>query len=109
MKEQERKPYRITIRLSMDEYGTIKERAKKVGIPLSKYMRKTSLNTELHEKPSDDFLKVLWKIDRIGININQITAKVNTYDYLEEKELKKEIEELRNLTKEIRNKYLGSG
>ena len=51
-----RKPYRITIRLSTDEFEILKQRAKKAGRPLSAYVRATSLGKMLHEKPQDEFM-----------------------------------------------------
>ena len=103
------RPYFVGVRLDTKEYEKLKENAKKADRPLATYIRETSLGKTLHEKPPEDFYKILWNRDKIGTNLNQITAKVNTYEFLNEKALKRVIVELGCLTSEIRSKYIGSG
>ncbi len=109
MNKKNTKHYRVTIRLDTKEYEKLKEKSKKSNRPLATYIRKTSLGKTLHEKPPDEFYKILWNLDKIGTNINQIATKVNTYNYLDEKELKKAISDLENITGYLRSKYIGSG
>ncbi len=109
MKDYIKKPFRITIRLSIDEFELIKERSSKANRPISTYIRETSLGRTLHERPQEDFIKALWNLDKMDINLNQIATRVNTYKYLDEKELKKIIEKLNTFIDELRNKYIGSG
>ena len=109
MKKINTKHYRITIRLDTKEYEKLKLNAKNADRPISAYIRESSLGKRLHEKPPNDFYKVLWNIDKIGTNLNQIAVRVNTYKYLDEKELIKIIAELDKLTNELRKKYVGSG
>ncbi len=103
------RPYFIGVRLSTKEYEKIKEKAKKVDKPLATFVRQASLGKTLHEKPPDEFFKDLWDLDKIGTNLNQVAIKVNAYNYLDEKELKRIISELEHITKELRKKYIGSG
>ena len=109
MKKINTKHYRVTIRLDTKEYEKLKEKAKKTDRHLATYIRQTSLGKTLHEKPPDEFYKLLWNLDKIGTNINQIAMKVNTYNYLDEKELKKAISDLEKITNGLRSKYIGSG
>ena len=103
------RPYFVGVRLDTKEYEKLKSNAKKADIPISAYIRESSLGKRLHEKPPNDFYKILWNIDKIGTNLNQIAVRVNTYKYLDEKELIKIIAELDKLTNELRKKYIGSG
>ena len=109
MKNYERKPFRITIRLSIDEYESIKEKSKKACRSLSAYIRETSLGKSLHEKPQEEFVKALWNLDKMDTNLNQIVTRMNTYKYLDEKHLKMVIDKLEAFIGELRNKYIGSG
>lgn len=99
----------LTIRLTLKERQILQERADKSNRKITTYIRETSLGKTLHEKPPDEFFKALWDLDKIGTNLNQVAIKVNTYNYLDEKELKRIILELDNITKELRRKYIGSG
>jgi predicted DNA-binding protein len=109
MKKINTKHYRITIRLDTKEYEKLKLNAKNADRPISAYIRESSLGKRLHEKPPEEFYKILWNLDKIGTNINQIAMKVNTYNYLDEKELKKAISDLESITGYLRSKYIGSG
>ncbi len=99
----------LTVRLSLEEREKIQKKADKANRKITTYIRETALDKTLHEKPPDEFYRILWNLDKIGTNINQIAMKVNTYNYLDEKELKKAISDLEKITNGLRSKYIGSG
>ncbi len=109
MKKAKVKPYRVTIRLGTDEYELLKERAQKSSKALSTYIRKTSLGKQLHERPQEEFIMALVNLSKIGNNLNQIAIRVNTYKYLDEKQLENVISQLNLFIKDCRKKYIGSG
>lgn len=97
------------VRFTYEEFNCLEERAKKCGRTMSNYIRETSLGKTLHERPSEEFMNELRMLNKMGINLNQIATKVNTYNYLDEKQLKSIINELDGFIKELRKKYIGSG
>ncbi len=71
------KDKRVTIRFTDDEYNQLKEKADELGISLSTYIRKKTLgNRERISTKCDK--KLLYEINRIGNNLNQIAKHCNT-------------------------------
>ena len=71
------KDKRVTIRFTDDEYNQLKSKADELDISLSTYIRKKTLGNR--EKLSTKCDKeLLYKINRIGNNLNQIAKHCNT-------------------------------
>ena len=71
------KDKRITIRFTDDEYNELKAKADELDIPLSTYIRKKVLGNR--EKILTKCNKeLLYEINRIGNNLNQIAKHCNT-------------------------------
>ena len=103
------RPIFIGMKVSPKEYEILKENSQKASRPLSTYIRETSLGKTLHERPQEEFLFALMNLKKIGINLNQIATRVNTYKYLDEKQLQNIIIELDQFIKDCKKKYIGSG
>ena len=71
-----KKEKRVTIRFTEDEYNKLKTKADELGISLSTYIRKKALGNR--ERISSKCNKeLLYEMNRIGNNLNQIARHCN--------------------------------
>ena len=66
----------LTIRLTQREYDSIMERVLHAGMNMTEYLLASALNTEIYV--AEDTRPLVTELKRIGNNLNQITAKINT-------------------------------
>ena len=65
----------INIRLTESEYLNVCLQVEKSGLGLSEYIRKCILGKEI--KVVSGIKELVWELNRIGNNLNQLTRKVN--------------------------------
>ncbi len=65
----------INIRLRADEYLNIHRQMEKSDLSLSEYIRKSILGKEI--KIVSGIKELVWELNRIGNNLNQLARKVN--------------------------------
>lgn len=68
--------YKHTIHLNADEHKLIREKADRMKMPVSAFLRETSVRSVLIE-PDPNMVKLLSEFSKIGANLNQLTKKVN--------------------------------
>ena len=68
--------------------------------------RKLLFETTIKEAPKKDFYDAIEKINRIGVNINQLTKVANTNGSLYIYELEKHFNRLSELIEELKDKYI---
>ena len=68
----------VTFRLRPDELSKLDARAEKAGLRRSDYLRKMALSGRITVRPSarPDF-KLVAALNRIGVNLNQLTRTAN--------------------------------
>ena len=68
----------ICIRVSRDEKKKLQKNAKKSGLSLSAYLRKTGLKQEIYSIPDKDFYKIYVEISKLKNEIfSMTTLKIN--------------------------------
>lgn len=67
---------RVEIALSMDEYNALQERKTKAR--LAEWLRELALDQEPRKPPKAIDPALLFELNRIGINLNQIARLCNT-------------------------------
>ena len=65
----------INIRLAEDEYLNVYRQMEKSDLGLSEYIRKCIMGKEI--KIISGIEELVWELNRIGNNLNQLTRKVN--------------------------------
>lgn len=65
---------RINFKISSQDRKLLTDRAKKLGLSVSEYIRKTALNKKITVKTD---VEMLMQVRKIGVNINQIARKIN--------------------------------
>ena len=76
MSEKRRRNNTLTIRLTKAEKERIERNAKRAKLSLTDYIVSLSLETPIHV--AEDVKPLLIELKRIGNNLNQIAAKINS-------------------------------
>lgn len=94
------------LRLNDLESDKLEELSIKSKLSRSEVIRKLILENKIKEKPGLEFYKVMNELSKIGINLNQIARKLNSTNEFDKNYYKEQVNEMRNLTKQIKEKYL---
>lgn len=99
---------KMTFRLSEKEFQEISDKISAVGISQQQYLLCASMNIPIQN--NDSLKAVAYELRKIGNNINQIAKKVNSTNYVSEKDLteilRKEEEIWRLLRQYLQEKHL---
>lgn len=103
------KEHIVTFRVTEEEYQTILKRTKQAGIyrnNVSEYVRRQILGEEYPYVRERLLRRMNYEIRKIGVNINQITARNNSRLYLDsdKKQLTEDLEELKELFRSFTDK-----
>lgn len=83
--------HKIQIRLTDDEFGVLEDQRNKCHMNLSVYVRAKLFNGDsiVYYDPAlrEDFQKLIYEINKIGTNINQIAASVNSKQFSTDDEI----------------------
>lgn len=98
--KKERKTRHIDIRLTEKDFAILKQQA---DGNLSAFCRKLLLQNAVPQKEERDLKELVYQIRKIGININQVTARMNAgISFLDDGEvLKNELQKVYRLLKEL--------
>lgn len=95
----------IKVRATSYEYMLIKERMKASGVnSLNQYMLKAAIDGYIINVDYSDFKQLIYEINKIGTNINQIAHKVNSENQVFKPEMDELQDELALMWKLIRAK-----
>jgi len=70
---------RIEFRVTEDVYRAIKQRAKNHGYTVSEFIRQMTLKGYIVQRDVDELQRLLWEINKIGVNINQVVKLCNEH------------------------------
>ena len=90
----------ILFRVTPNECKVIRAKAKKSGLSMSEFIRRSLNGQKITTAPPVDFYTLLWQIKRIGSNLDQLLRKLNTYGIAYSIELEKcedDIKEMKRL------------
>ena len=94
----------IHIMLNEKEAEILKSDASKCGLSLRAYLLSLIQKRPVKEQPKTDFFEVLEALERIGNNINQISAKANSLNYVDRKAYKENYDSLQKVIAELLRK-----
>ena len=98
--------HEIKIRVSPDELATLNEQVEKAGISREQFCRNAIQGVAIRENPPADLYKLIWEIRRVGNNIDQILTIANAKGILNISDLRKAIDDLREVEKLIVSQYI---
>ena len=89
-----------------EESKLLSNKAYKVGLSESEFIRFFIRGFEPREKPDERFYEAIKQLRIIGININQIAKKANTTNYIDKEMYLKDYEKMNQLIDLIKNEFL---
>jgi transcriptional regulator with XRE-family HTH domain len=106
---------RKTIRFTEEEVKKLQRLAEAKGLTISELIRlkvldlpiPNRISPERLAKKNEDFRKLLYEVNKIGVNINQIARYCNKYREVDVYVLEKLLEIERNLKKLLETAYRG--
>lgn len=105
-KQERSQTKNITIRLTPEDFILLQERVKESGMNQAKFLRTAIFNCEIVSLKGAREILILLKnvsaeLSRIGNNVNQISAKLNSGGFIEPKDWKIVRAEFENIKKEL--------
>lgn len=89
-----------------EEATMLKKKAKKVGLNESALIRNLVMGFEPREKPDDRFFESLKQLRSIGNSLNQLAAKANALNFVDEVEFKKEKKKVDDIIIKLKDEFL---
>jgi hypothetical protein len=77
----EKKGFKITIKMAMNEYGTLKSKAQEAGINQSEYIRQCIQASIVKQRITPELMNHIRQLSGMANNINQIAHKANAAGY----------------------------
>ncbi len=102
---QQRQSCQVMVRFTERDAATLRDLAKRAGLPLQKLIRRAALEAKIPPRPPEVHLDCVGQLRRIGNNLNQ--ALLLTYRGGGPTDLRTAILELLLLCREIRMRLLG--
>lgn len=93
-------------RLDKEEAQIFEKKVRKTGLKKEVFLRHLVLGFEPREKPDKEFYNAMNQMSAIGNRINQIAAKANALNFIDERAYKKEADELLSLRNQMQEKFL---
>ena len=76
----------IKVYLSDDEYRRFRENVKACKRTNSSYLRELIVETTPAAFPPAEYSQVIWELQKIGVNMNQIASKAHSLGFVDDRE-----------------------
>ena len=98
--------HRVVFYLNDREFEAFEEKAKRSSRSREAFIRRAIQEVQIKELPPADLHKLIWEIRRVGNNIDQIWMSANAKGILNIPDLRKAIDDLREVEKLIVSQYI---
>ena len=98
--------HRIVFYLNDKEFEAFEQKAKRTSRSREDFIRKAVAEVQIKEAPPTDLHKLIWEIRRTGSNIDQILLIANAKGILNIPDLRKAIDDLREVEQLIVSQYI---
>lgn len=95
----------ILFRLDRKEAQEFDKLVRKSGLTREVFLRAMISGYQLHEKPDDEFYKVMRELSAIGNRVNQLAAKANALGFVDAPLLNQEVAKWMDFRKAVMDKY----
>lgn len=92
--------------LSFEEDAQLKKISNLLNMSEADTIRKLLFQTTIKEAPKKEFYEAIDKLNKIGVNINQLTKVANTNGNIYVYELEKQFNILDKLIEDLKDKYI---
>lgn len=89
-----------------DEDRQLKKLSSDLNLSEANVIRRLLFETYVKASPPKEFYIAVEKINKIGVNINQLTRIANQTGFIYVQELNKQFKELDDLIKELKEKFI---
>ncbi len=96
----------LNIRISPQENEDLSQKIQRANITKSEYVRRAIANVVIKEKPDREFYETMKQMIRIGNNLNQLTKKANSLNFIDVDEYKKQSQDWNKFMNDVKKKYL---
>ena len=83
MKENRKRPHSFHLRLSDGEYEKLQREAKMAGLKPQTYIHKVLKGHQITERAPMDLIETVRKLNRIGINLNQLAWEAHSMNFID--------------------------
>ena len=98
--------HRVVFYLNDKEFEAFEQKAKRSSRSREAFIRRAIQEVQIKELPPADLYKLIWEIRRVGNNIDQILMIANAKGILNIPDLRKAIDDLREVEKQIVSQYI---
>ncbi len=77
----EKKSYRVSVKMSTEDYYTLRYKSRQAGITKSEFIRRSIESSIIKQRLSPELLDLVRKLCGIANNLNQIARKANAAGY----------------------------
>jgi hypothetical protein len=99
---------RIAVRLTINEHIALRERARTAGLTMAEFLRRRCFDVPVVPPKATADARMLTELNRIGVNLNQLTKRVNAGDGRDlDGRLDAAAREVRAAVKAVADAYLG--
>ena len=98
--------HRVVFYLNDKEFEAFEQKAKRSSRSREAFIRKAIEDVQIKELPPADLYKLIWEIRRVGNNTDQILMICNAKGILNIPDLRKAIDDLREVEKLIVSQYI---
>ena len=98
--------HRVVFYLNDKEFEAFEQKAKRSSRSREAFIRKAIQEVLIKELPPADLYKLIWEIRHVGNNIDQILMIANAKGILNIPDLRKAIDDLREVEKLIVSQYI---
>ena len=98
--------HRVVFYLNDREFEDFEQKAKRSSRSREAFIRRAIQEVQIKELPPADLHKLIWEIRRVGNNIDQILMIANAKGILNIPDLRKAIDDLREVEKLIVSQYI---
>lgn len=104
LSEDERRSYRVKIGFTPGQYQTLVDRAEAAGLSDVELIRRLAINQQFYTVPSIN-RAALADLNKIGVNLNQLTKTANQTSALNAEVLQEIKAEIKNIAKTLVGTY----
>ena len=98
--------HRVVFYLDDKEFESFEKKVKRSSRSREAFIRKAIQEVQINELPPADLYKLIWEIRHVGNNIDQILMIANAKGILNIPDLRKAIDDLREVEKLIVSQYI---
>ncbi len=96
---------RVVVYFTKDEYDVLTNKVHKSGLNREAFLRRAVNEVQIMEAPHADVPLLLRELRRVGYNINEILKRINSGGIFDVPQFRKDMEDLRMVTKLIREQF----